>query len=179
MKPPPFVAWLNFEANLRTSGSTTDDFPLDLSIRWHIHIGYPRPDYFFPEGVRFCIATILKAFEPQPEPVLLFEPEDSSESNSIHIRDHDTRTITWYHEGLRGVVKSGVGLNESQNWQELPNPIYFRKLSNRHVPERFARTIRAFALAFPGRLRGDYSLAMRDTLSSHFRKSLPNPWSQS
>lgn len=181
MTPPPFVATLHFEAFLRVPCSSVapqdESFPIDLGIEWSIRIGYPHKVYYFPQNILFRTETLLAALTPRSEQQLLldYSNEDPTENVYVSIVDHDTRTIAWHHNRLRGIVRSGCEPNLTQSWELLPNPVYFRKLHNRHFPAQFAHAVSQLVRAFPGRVRGAYTVEMQQAISSFIGEQMPSP----
>lgn len=180
VKPPPFVASLRFEASLKTQGSGTippdDSFSLELCLEWSIWIHDPEKVFYFP-GFVFNPAALLSAFTPQSAPLVLLDYSDTDPLDNVHLEvvDHDTRTIAWHHNGLKGLVRTGFAPYETNAWESLPNPLYFRKLHNQHVPRQFAHAVSQLVRAFPGRVKGAYTPEMQQAVSAFIGEELPPP----
>lgn len=181
MTPPPFVARLEFEAFLRTRGSATsptdNSFPVELRLVWHISITNPHKIYYFPYTFPFRTDFLLSAFTPKRGQQLLldYSEEDPTENVFIEVIEHDTRTITWHHSQLRGLVRKGFEPHDTQSWELLPNPIYFRKLDNRLLPSKFANVVSQLVRAFPERIHGAYSIEMQKAISAFIGDEMPPP----
>jgi hypothetical protein len=184
MKPPPFVASLRFEAFLRVLGSATtpldDAFPMELRVEWSIEIHGSGNVFRFPQDLPFRTDLMLAAFTPKAGRQLLldYSDEDSSLNVDIEVVEHDTRTIAWRHMGLRGLARRGFAPRETETWEMLPDPIYFRKLHNRHLPLQFAHAISQIVRAFPGRVQGAYTAEMQKAISNFTGEQMPPPFSQ-
>ncbi|WP_395733551.1 hypothetical protein [Prosthecobacter sp.] len=181
MKPPPFVASLRFEAFLKTQGSGVvppdDGFSLELRIEWSVWIQDPHKVFYFPGDFHFNPAVLLSAFTPQSAPLILLDYSDTNPEENVllEIVEHDTRTIAWHHQGLRGIVRQWTEPQEAQAWELLPNPIYFRKRHNQHVPGQFAHAVAQLVRAFPGRVNGVYTPALQQAVSAYIGEELPPP----
>lgn len=180
VKPPPFVASLRFETSLKTQGSGTippdDSFSLELCLEWSIWIHDPEKVFYFP-GFVFNPAALLSAFTPQSAPLVLLDYSDTDPLDNVllEVVDHDTRTIAWHHHGLKGLVRTGFAPHETNAWEALPNPLYFRKLHNQHVPRQFAHAVSQLVRAFPGRVKGAYTPEMQQAVSAFIGEELPPP----
>ncbi len=181
MSPPPFVASLQFEAFLRIVGSAKtppdETFPMELRVEWSIWIHDPHKVFYFPQGFPFRTDVLLAAFTPRAgkQTLLDYSEEDPRDNVDIEVVEHDTRTIVWRHTGLRGLVRSGFAPHETQTWEVLPDPIYFRNLHNQHLPSQFAHAVSQVVRAFPGRVQGSYTIEMQKAIAAFTGEEMPSP----